>query len=514
MQPEVNRRERVSSPAVDILSEPHPTRTLLRLSTPMIGVMLSRMAMGFVDFVMVSHLGTSAQAAISPATLFVFALGCLGMGVAQAVQTFVAQSEGRNEPARCGAFAWQTLYIAAGSAVLTTPLILTLDVWFGGFARWAGHPPDALHEELAYLRVGLWSIVPATLCMGMENFFNGIQRPRVSLIAVLASLGANVVGNYALIFGHWGFPALGIAGAALATVLAWGVRAAVLLIALLHPKIDARYHTRSSWRFDRERFVALLRVGGPTAAQWLIDIGAWVVFQQLMMPRFGTVALAASGIAIQYMHLSFMPGLGIGQALTSQVGFAIGEGRPDRAVQRVYIARRVILGYMALMGAVFLLFGTPLASLMCFEPDAATRAGVVSTAGYVLMWVALFQVSDGLCVTYSFALRGAGDTRAPALLFAWCCWGIFVTGGLSVSYFAPHWGVGGPWAMCTLYIIVLGVLLWRRFHTEEWRRIRLFDGAAGGPRPIDTPAGALGVTAAATNPNGSSEAPAGAVQSS
>jgi MATE family multidrug resistance protein len=93
----------------------------------------------------------------------------------------------------------------------------------------------------------------------------------------------------------------------------------------------------------------------------------------------------------------------------------------------------------------------------------------------MLVWVGLFQISDALCITYSFASRGAGDTRVPALLFAICCWVIFVGGGFAITRLAPQWSYHGAWAMCTAYIVVLGFLLWHRFHSQKWRDIRLFD---------------------------------------
>ncbi len=469
------------------------TRELLWLALPMIGVAISRMAMGFIDFVMVSVLGTTAQAAISPATLFVFALGCLGMGVSQAVQTFVSQSDGRGEQQNCGGYAWATLYIALASTAITAPLILTIDVWFLWLGQLAGHPPEALAQEIAYLEIGLWSIGPMTLCMGLENFFNGIRRPSVTLLAVISSMVANAVGNYLLIYGphlHWvaggitwieiDFPEMGIAGAALATVLAWMLRVLILSAALLSREIDARYNTRRSYAFDSDRLRQIVRVGGPTAVQWLVDIGAWVVFLQVMMPPLGVIPLAASNIAIQFMHLSFMPALGIGQAMTSQVGFAIGAGDPDRAMRRVMIARLLIVGYMSAAAVLFVLAGGPLADLLCFEQDAAVRASVIAAAAAILIWVAAFQVGDALCIVYSFAARGAGDTRVPAILFAWCCWGVFVLGGLLVVKLAPQLGFHGPWMMCTAYILLLGALLMRRFHSQKWRAIRLFEKSASG----------------------------------
>jgi MATE family multidrug resistance protein len=436
------------------------------------------MMVNFIDTWMVSMLGTAALAAIAPATLLLFAISCLGMGTAQGVQTFVAQADGRGEPHRAGPYVWQSIYIALISAILTSPIVLFLPTWFDAFGRFFGHPPDVLRMQIQFLTIALWSVAPATACAGIESFYNGIKKPIIGFIAVLASLVTVIVGNYALIFGHWGFPALGIAGSAYATILSWCVRLAVVMTPLFFWKqIDERYHIRRSVAFDPAKLGELVRVGGPISAQWLVDIGAWVVFQQVLMPSFGPVALAAMTIAIQCMHLAFMPALGVGMALTTQVGNAIGAGEPDRAAEHVRVARRVIIAYMGSVAALFLIIPGPMSRIFTQDPT------VISATAAALIWCACFQISDALCITYSFALRGAGDTRAPAVLFAVCCWGIFVVGGWLVKWAAPQIGEHGPWIMCMSYIIVLSGLLWWRFASGAWRKIRLF-----GEKPADAPA--------------------------
>lgn len=454
---------------------------LLRLAAPLIGVTVSRMLMGFIDFAMVSTLGTAAQAAISPSTLLLFTLACIGMGLSQGVQTFVSQAVGRGEPHKAGAYVWQTTYLAAAATVLSAPLALTVGQWFPLIGA-AGHqPPDVQRMEIQFLQMGLWSIGPMTACAGLESFYNGIRRPGISFIAMLGSLLTITIGNYVLIFGHFGAPQLGIAGSGLATALAWTVRLLILLLPLRSPGIDRTYATARSLRFDAARTGEIVRIGGPIALQWLIDIGAWLVFMQLLIPHFGTVAMAGANLAIQYMHLSFMPALGLGLALTTQVGNAVGARRFDMAARRVKVALRLILLYMGLMAALFVLAGRPLAGLLCFEQDPALRQELIEAAGQMLVWVALFQLSDALCIVYSFAFRGAGDTRVPALLFGVCCWGIFIGGGLLVARFFPHWGYHGLWATCTAYIVVLGLLLWWRFRSGAWQRVRVFADSSGVP---------------------------------
>lgn len=455
--------------AVSALSKRGPTLELLILALPMIGMTMSRMLMGFIDFVMVSWLGTSAQAAISPSTMLLFAVSCVGMGLVQGVQTFVAQSDGRGEPERAGGYVWQTIYIAAFFALLTLPIAIYGPAWFDAFGRWAGHSDEVRALEVNFIRIAVWFVAPATLAAGLDSFFNGIRRPIVGLIGVLASLAVTAFGNYALIFGHWGMPRMGIAGSALATVIGWCVRAGFLLVPLLLSRsLEARYRTRSSLRLDLGKLRDIFRIGLPVGFQWLVDIGAWVVFMEIMMPRFGAAAMAGGNIAFQCMTLAFMPAIGIGMALSTQVGNAVGAKDAGLAELRVRVARRLILGYMGSMGVVFALAGGSIASL--FTSDSL----VIAAAIPMLLWTAAFQVSDGMCVTYSFALRGTGDTRVPALLFAGCCWGIFVAGGLALLELAPGLGIHAAWSMCAAYIIVLGVLLMRRFHSRAWERIRLF----------------------------------------
>ena len=417
------------------------TRELLLLAAPMIGVTLSRLLMGFIDFVMVSKLGTAAQAAISPCTLLLYVIACAGMGVGQAVQTFVSQAEGRGQPERAGAYIWPTLLLALIGTIVSAPVAWFVGDWFPVLiGRYGHHPPDVQEMEIAFLRYGLWAVGPMIACAGLECFWNGLKRPMVDFVAIANSL---------------------------ATLLAWSVRLVILVIPLFSAAIEQRYHVFSSLGLRLRELTQLLRTGAPIGMQWLVDVGAWFVFLQYLMPPLGEPAMAAANVVIQLMHLSFMPCLGIGMALTTQVGNAVGARDAALAVRRVQIARRIVLAYMGVMALLFIFGGEPLVSLLSWEKNDALRDDVLRLATQMAVWAGLFQVFDGLCIIYSFAARGAGDTRAPALLFAACCWGIFVLGGFALSRLWPNLGIHALWSMATLYIVVLGVLLWWRFHSRE-----------------------------------------------
>ncbi len=447
-------------------------RALLVLAAPIIAAMLSRMLMGFTDFYMVSFLGTEATAAISPAILFMWTFMCLGMGLASSVQTFASQSMGRGRPGDAAAYAWQSIYLAAAFvpvAVLASPFVR--DVW-----SWIDAPATVQRMEADYCVVAIWALPFGVACSGLEGFFNGVQRPSVTLKALLAALVFNVIGNYCLIFGKFGFPEMGIQGAAVATVLGWALRVAILGIVFLSEEFKQRFSTTAGSAFAAEKMLGLMKVGGPMAIQWVLDVGAWWVFLSMLIQGVGTAALAASNIGVNYMHIAFMPAIGLGTALCTSVGHAIGEGRPELAVRRARIAMVMNVVYMGIVGVgVFFLLRYPLMRFMTGD------AAVIEAGAGVLTWAAVFQIFDALCITYIFALRGAGDTRWPAVVTALHCWIIFIGGGYLVTHVWPTIGYHGPWMTCTLYITMLGVLLWWRFARQGWRKINLFTRADGSP---------------------------------
>jgi MATE family multidrug resistance protein len=441
-------------------------RRLLVLAAPMIGTMISRMALGFTDFVMVSWLGTEATAAISPATIFVFSVLCVGMGAATSIQTFSAQAHGRRMHREAAAYAWQGFYIAAVFGLLSLPAMQLA----GPFWRLVGHAPAVQQMEVAYCRIAFWCMGFSIICASLDGFFNGIQKPTVGLISILVSVVFNAVANYVLIFGKLGMPAMGIRGAAVATLIAWGIRAGMLTAVFLSREFNRGFGTRTAWRFHPDRFRAILHLGGPIALQWVLDIGSWFVFLTLLMGRFGTKAMAASNIGLQLMHASFMPAIGLGIGVCTLVGHAIGERKPDLAVRRAKAGMLATGVYMGLIGILFWVIPRPLISLFSNDADVL-RLGVG-----VLIWAGIFQVFDAAQIVYVNALRGAGETRWPAVVVAAHCWIIFIAGGYLATKLAPQWGYHGPWMTCTLYIILLGLALWRRFAGGKWRKIELFKG--------------------------------------
>ena len=242
----------------------------------------------------------------------------------------------------------------------------------------------------------------------------------------------------------------------------------MLGIVFLSVEFREKFATHTSWRMNMTRVRGIVRVGGPTGIQWMLDVGSWFVFLTVLIAGFGTTTLAASNIALQMMHVSFMAALGIGGAVTSLVGHAIGEGKLDLAVLRARAGLVLTMSYMAFIAIMFVTFGERLVGLLTSD------SGVVAIGSHVLLWAAAFQIFDAMGITYVHALRGAGDTRWPSILVIICNWGVFITGGYLVSRYVQQIGYHGTWMLCTSYIIFIGLALRWRFTRGAWRKIRLF----------------------------------------
>lgn len=438
---------------------------LLLLAGPTIAAMISRTVMSFVDFAMVSQLGTEAQAAIMPAGILLFVFIAFGMGVLSMVNTLVAQSLGRGRLSDCGAFAWQGCYIAAGFGLVALPL------WpgVGALFTWVGHDPSVRDMEITYVRVGLLGVGPGLAAVALANFFNGIHRPGISLLAAVIANVVNAVANYALIWGHWGLPAMGIGGAAWGTNLASLVQVAISLSWMLKPAFARAYATRHTWRLDRDKAWAVVRHGLPAGAQHVTDIAAFAIFTLFLVGRFGTAQLAANNLAFKFLEVSFMPTVGLGVAVSSMVGKAIGQRRRDLARLATRWAAIFGIGYMGLIAVGYLTLRHEAIGLLTDDPE------VREWAARLLLLCAVFQIFDAIGIIHISALRGAGDNQWPAIMSALCSGVVFLLGGWMMAKWVPQWGSLGPWTAATAYIIALGLVMWARWRHGPWERIELLD---------------------------------------
>lgn len=438
-------------------------REVAWMAWPILLGAMSWVIMDFVDKLFVSRLGVDNLAAVGSAGIWAYTLGVFFVGIAGCVSTFSAQSLGRGNPEDCSRYTWQGIYI---SMVASSTMLLMWPISRPLFER-MGHAPEVVEFELTYFRIRVLGFVFIAWQAALSGFFQSINRSIVPMYAALAANVTNVVLDYALIFGKLGAPALGIAGAAIATVFSIGLQVVVLQTIFMGKKVDREYGSRRTWRFDWVKTRDLFAIGWPSGVSSFLDVASWSIFTSFIVGGFGTIQLASHTAAISFMHLTFIPAMALAMATTPIVGQWIGRGDIRTAKSRTYTATRIAIVLMVIIGAMLAIFGPYLMRVFSDDPE------VIGLGSTLLILAAIFAGFDAITVVLGGALRGAGDTRWMMITLTI---GAYCVSLPSSWFFAHTMGLGaiGAWIGQSVYIVLLsGAFLWR-FHGEAWRNIRIF----------------------------------------
>ena len=447
-----------------------PLAEIVAIALPSAATMLSYPIMQIVDRKMVSELGLAAVSAQGNGGLSVWVLGSTVVGMMSVVNTYVSQAIGAGREKATAAYAWNGVWVCALAALAMLPLIPLTPAFF----RLFDHSEELTRMETVYAQISLAGMFFMMASRTMHQFFYGVHKPSVVLATSLVAHSTNVVLNYALITGNFGFPAMGVAGAALGTVCATVIEFGLPLLLFLSKKYDALYATRASWRMSAARIKELCRLGWPAGLQSGNEMICWEIFMLALIGRFGAEHSDAGWYALSFMMLSFMPALGISFGITAVVGKWIGAGEPEEASRRALVGVGLTVVYMALCAVAMVVFREPLINAFISEEFTAEEAArVIDIGGKVMICAAVFQVFDALGIAMTGALRGAGDTVVPGVLTAIYAWTVLLGGGLLIVNVWPEWGSLGPWAAAAAYIIVLGVTLTWRWRSGAWRSISI-----------------------------------------
>jgi MATE family multidrug resistance protein len=440
---------------------------LLRLAIPLI-LSSSFLTMQIVvDRALLSQASSEAVAASVPAVALYWTPFLLLQYTANYATTFVAQYTGARRPERVGPAVWQSLHFS----VVTGLAFLILIPLAEPLVALAGHSPRVRALEVQYFQCLCFAALPALIVASVNSFFAG--RGATWTVAVIDATGmsVNALLAYALIFGHWGLPELGIRGAGWATVAGSATSAVLALALFFRPRYWARFGTLSGWRFDPALFRRMMRFGLPNGVQFMLDGLAFTLFV-LLVGRFGDVELAATNIAFAINVVGLLPMLGMGQAVSVVVGQRLGQDRPELAARSTWIGFWLALVYITAGAVLYLL--APEACMYLFRNMRDARGEEVAHLVPVLLrFVALYSVFDTMNIVFAFALRGAGDTRFVTILSLFLAWPVMVLPTGAAWYFG--WGLYWAWGFASAYVIALGFAFLFRFQAGKWKSMRVIE---------------------------------------
>jgi MATE family multidrug resistance protein len=432
-------------------------RATLAIGGPLIGGQLAQTLITLTDTVMMGWYGVEELAAVALGGSFFHVILILGMGFALAVMPMVAASASNGDAVQVRRVTRMGLWIAVAFGVVILPVF-----WFSGAILLAlGQEAQVAADAQTYLRIAGLAILPAILGLVLRSHLSALERPRVVLWAWLGGAALNAVLNWVLIFGNLGAPELGITGAALASLGTQILIFVVLAVFAARARGLSDYTLFARfWRPDWEAMGAVFRLGWPIALTLLAESGLFVG-AMIMMGWIGTAELAANGIALQIISVTFMVHIGLSSAATVRAGRAWGRG--DREGLR--LAALAALGLSAAMVAftIVLLIGFREELVGLFvDPADPLRPVIIALGAQLLVVAVFFQLADAAQVMALGLLRGVQDTRVPMIHAVFSYWLV----GMPCAYllgFPAGFGATGIWWGLVIGLTLAGGLMMARF---------------------------------------------------
>jgi MATE family multidrug resistance protein len=439
------------------------------LSIPLIISSGSWSLQSFIDRMFLSWYSTEALAAAMPAGMINQTIMFFFTGTAGYITTFVAQYKGAGHPEKVGPSMWQGVYLS----VIGGLMVLLLIPFAPGIFRLANHSVELQSLEVTYFTFLCFGGFPIILTNALAGFKSGLGHTMAIMWANLAATAFNLVFDYLLIFGHAGFPEMGIKGAAIATTLSPVVAVCIYIILIFNKTNNRIYKVISGFKFDKKLFKRLLRFGIPNGLQFFLDMVAFALFL-LFLGALGTSSLAATNIAFSINTITFMPMIGIGIAISVLVGQNQGRKKPDASVRCVWNGFHIVFAYMTSIAVLLFVIPDFFINPFLHNSNAEVTHDLKELCRILLKFVAIYTLFDSFNVLFSSALKGAGDTKYVMLINL----GISIVFFIVPSYliiFVFKLGLYEAWITATAYVCIIGISFLTRFKTGKWKTMRVIE---------------------------------------
>ncbi|MDR2658180.1 MAG: MATE family efflux transporter [Oscillospiraceae bacterium] len=438
---------------------------LMRIALPSVMEMVLISLIGSADSIMVGSLGPEALAAVGltdqPRMLLMSVFFALNIGVT----AIVARRKGQGDRADANRTLRNALVILTGVGIV---MGIVGCLFARQFMTLAGAMPDTIDLATSYFSIVAAAVPVNALTMCISAAQRGTGNTRITLMVNLTANIVNIILNYVLIYGKFGFPCLGVVGAAIATDIGFVVGAVLALYSIApHRKRDSFLvvHPRDDWRLNRETVRALAKIGGNSMLEQ-VALRVGFMMYAVIVARLGTLEFAAHQACLKFLNLTFTFGDGIGVAGTALVGQMLGQKRPDLAQMYGKISQRLAMCVSLTLLGFLIGFRRPLVSLFSDDPV------VLAMAANVMIVCALIQPFQTTSVVISGCLRGAGDTKYVALVMYMCVMGIRPLLSFTAVYLL-HAGLIGAWLSTLVDMAVRMTLVYRRFASGKWFTIKV-----------------------------------------
>lgn len=420
-----------------------------------------------IDRIFLGEFSTDSLGAAIAATGFFWAPMALVQQTAAYVMTFVSQYWGAKQSQWIGPSLWQAIYVSVIGGVLFLTLIPLSPLVFA----WMGHSQKMQSLEVEYFGSLAFSALPAALVAAVSGFYTGIGRSRIIILINAVGLIANVVFDYILIFGNFGGPRLGMAGAGWATTLA-NCCAAIVGLFLVFGWHGPQNFRLWAWKIDFELLTRFIRFGLPSGLQWALEGLAFTFFLAFLgrLPN-GDSALSASSITVTVMMLAILPVIGVAQGVSALVGQHLGENKADEAVSVTWAGLALSLIYIVCIAMSLLIWPQFYMDYFSGAQPTPTWNEVSQLVPGLLSFVAVFIIFDSMNLIFSFTLKGAGDTRFVSLVALLLPWPIMVLPTWFVTARAD--GLYWSWLAASLFICLQGIIFLLRFLQGRWKAMRV-----------------------------------------
>lgn len=456
---------------------PSGSRTeVLRLAWPILVSMMSFSLKGFVDTVMVGHLGTNALGAVGIASVAVWAAVTFPWGTLRGQRPLVSQYLGAGQPEVAFSFGVHAIYLALGCGLLLFAFAGPLSSLVHRFVGSTTLDAEGVSIAQDYFATRLRWAAPLLCFFAIAEYLRSTSRTRLPMAIDLVSHPLNMLFNYGLIFGNFGLPALGARGAAIGT----GLADSCALILLLWVLVSERRRSaapdwarlRAAMRFRASRIKEVAKVGLSGGLQFSFETFAFLAITWLVGQTGQEVALAVHQAGIQLIHLSLMPTIAVADAASVLIGRAVGARRWEEVSRTLRSALQIVLPFMGAMALLFLLAGRQLVGLIVRDEDPAALAMALQLGAGVMAAAALWQLGDALQVVFRFALRATGDHRWVMATGILCSWVL----SLPLVAMVVFWfdgDVTDVWLVWAAEIFVGDAIFIWRWRSGAWRTRRL-----------------------------------------